>query len=62
MKTKILIIIGIFCCSVILFNCSDDFVDTKPIVNATEESFYSSMIGADMATTVCYSNFCMEKL
>lgn len=51
-----------FCCGVMLYNCSDEFVDTKPIVNATEESFYSSMIGADMATTVCYSNFCMEKL
>jgi hypothetical protein len=62
MKTKILIIIGIFCCGLLFFNCSDDFVDTKPIVNATEESFYSSMIGAEMATTVCYSNFCMEKL
>jgi hypothetical protein len=62
MNSKIFKSIGILSCGLLLLCCSDEFVDTKPIVTATEESFYSSMVGAEMATTVCYSNFCMEKL
>ncbi len=43
-------------------SCSEEFVETKPIALASEASFYTSMVAAEMATTVCYSNFCHEKV
>lgn len=48
---------------IILFSgCSEDFVETKPIAMGSSESFYTNMSAAEMATTVCYSGFNIEKV
>jgi len=62
MKTSILIILTTLFIGLTFFACSDDFLDTKPIAQENEETFYKSMTGADMATTACYSMFCQEKV
>jgi starch-binding outer membrane protein, SusD/RagB family len=59
---KLYRIIGIILLCVILAACSDSFLDTKPIAAASEESFYTTMTAAEMATTVCYSMFNTEKV
>ena len=46
----------------LLFGCSEEFLDLKPLAQDSEETFYSTMDGADKAITACYSNFCMEKV
>ncbi len=46
----------------ILISCNDEFLETKPLGTESEESFYTTMVAADQATTVCYSLFSMEKL
>ena len=51
-----------FLLGISIIACSDSFIETKPIATATEESFYSTMAAADMATTVCYSAFNVEKV
>jgi starch-binding outer membrane protein, SusD/RagB family len=62
MKTKSYKFLNILFMALLLFACNDNFLETKPIAMSSEESFYTTMAAADMATTVCYSNFCMEKL
>ncbi len=62
MKTKIFKFLSVLLVGLLLFGCSDDFLETKPIAQVSEESFYNTMEGADMATTACYSMFCQEKV
>ena len=44
------------------FSCSDEFLETNPLALESEVSFYTNMQAADMATTVCYSIFSIEKM
>jgi len=62
MKSKIYKFLSCLFLAVVLFSCKDSFLETKPIAKGSEESFYTNMAAANMATTVCYSNFCMEIL
>ncbi len=63
MKKKIIYAVFPLMSLLLLTNgCSEDFVETKPIAKASAETFYSTMTSADMATTVCYSMFNLEKV
>lgn len=42
----------------ILGNCSEDYLETKPIAMETTETFYSTQSGADAAITAVYSQLC----
>ena len=57
--TKVVIF---FVLGAVALACSDSFIETKPIATATEESFYTTMAAAEMATTACYSAFNIEKV
>jgi hypothetical protein len=62
MKNTLYKILSILLLEILLFSCSDSFLETLPVTKGSEESFYTNMTAANMATTICYSNFCMEKL
>jgi starch-binding outer membrane protein, SusD/RagB family len=63
MKSLKYFLIAIVLLSGLLFyECSDKFIDLKPLASASEETFYTTMEAADMATTVCYSVFSIEKI
>lgn len=62
MKTLKYKIFSVLFVVLLIFSCSDEFLETKPIGTDSEVSFYTTMQAADMATTVCYSIFSMEKV
>jgi hypothetical protein len=61
MKNIIIKYLNILLAGLLLFGCSEEFLDLKPIAQDSEETFYSTMDGAEKAITACYSNFCLEK-
>jgi hypothetical protein len=67
MKTRIFSLLSIVALLVmILYSCKDwfteDFLDRKPLAAWSDQGFYQTMSGVEMATTTCYSMFSMEKL
>lgn len=62
MRTLRYKITGFILIASLLFGCNDKFLDTKPVATTDETTLFSTMEGADMAVTACYSNFSTEKL
>jgi hypothetical protein len=61
-KMKTTRYIAILLTGILLFSCSEEFLDKKPLATINEGSFYTTMSAVDMATTVCYSDFVLEKI
>jgi len=56
-KTILIVFAGL-----ILANCSEDFLETKPIALETTETFYYNQAGADAAITAVYSQLCSRDI
>ncbi len=55
MKKILLNIIGLLLLCSVWNACSKDFVETEPIAQSTEVTFYKTMAGVESGVTACYS-------